>query len=118
VTELEAVLAAVGGPPKAVVNEIVEYVNNQLAQRRGSAGDQLLDAMTDAEVEGEKLNELELATFFILLMSAGNDSTRATYSATMLELLCNPELQPGGKCPGCRTSRSTASRAARVLRRR
>ena len=28
----------------AVVNEIVEYVNNQLAQRRGSAGDQLLDA--------------------------------------------------------------------------
>jgi hypothetical protein len=25
-------------------------------------------------------------------MSAGNDSTRATYSATMLELLNNPEL--------------------------
>jgi cytochrome P450 len=77
----------------AVVNEIVEYVNNQLAQRRGSAGDQLLDAMMDAEVEGEKLNELELATFFVLLMSAGNDSTRATYSATMLELLRNPELR-------------------------
>ncbi len=76
----------------AVVNEIVEYVNNRLAQRRGSGGDQLLDAMMDAEVEGEKLNELELATFFILLMSAGNDSTRATYSATMLELLGNPEL--------------------------
>jgi cytochrome P450 len=76
----------------AVVNEIVEYVNNRLAQRRGSGGDQLLDAMMDAEVEGEKLNELELATFFILLMSAGNDSTRATYSATMLELLNNPEL--------------------------
>lgn len=76
----------------AVVNEIVEYVNNQMAQRRGSAGDDLLHAMMDAEVEGEKLNELELATFFILLMSAGNDSTRATYSATMLELLRNPEL--------------------------
>jgi cytochrome P450 len=36
----------------AVVNEIVEYVNNRLARRRGSGGDQLLDAMMDAEVEG------------------------------------------------------------------
>jgi cytochrome P450 len=77
----------------AIVNEIVEYVNNQMAQRSGSAGDDLLHAMMDAEVDGEKLNELELATFFVLLMSAGNDSTRATYSATMLELLRNPEVR-------------------------
>jgi cytochrome P450 len=77
----------------AIVNEIVEYVNNQMAQRGGSAGDDLLHAMMDAEVDGEKLNELELATFFVLLMSAGNDSTRATYSATMLELLRNPEVR-------------------------
>jgi cytochrome P450 len=47
--------------------------------------------MMNAEVEGEKLNELELATFFALVMSAGNDSTRATYSATMLALLQDPE---------------------------
>ena len=47
--------------------------------------------MMNAEVDGEKLNELELATFFVLLMSAGNDSTRATYSATMLALLRDPE---------------------------
>jgi cytochrome P450 len=77
----------------AIVNEIVEYVNNQMAQRTGAAGDDLLHAMMDAEVDGEKLNELELATFFVLLMSAGNDSTRATYSATMLELLRNPEVR-------------------------
>ena len=44
-------------------------------------------------MDGEKLTELELATFFVLLMSAGNDSTRATYSATMLEMLRNPELR-------------------------
>lgn len=28
-------------------------------------------------MDGEKLDELELARLFILLMSAGNDSTRA-----------------------------------------
>ncbi|ORV19568.1 cytochrome P450 [Mycobacterium celatum] len=76
-----------------VVGEIVEYTQNRIAQRDDSIGGNLLTAMVDAEVEGDKLNELEIATFFVLLMSAGNDSTRATYSATMLELLRNPELR-------------------------
>ncbi|MBB3036916.1 cytochrome P450 [Hoyosella altamirensis] len=75
-----------------VVTEIIEYVNGLIAQRREHPQNDLLSALMDAEVDGEKLNELELATFFILLMSAGNDSTRATYSATMLELLRNPEM--------------------------
>src|ERR1700740_2878205 len=35
----------------AIVNEIVEYVNNQMAQRTGAAGDDLLHAMMDAEVD-------------------------------------------------------------------
>jgi cytochrome P450 len=77
----------------AVVSEIVEYTQKRIAQRDDSAGGNLLTAMVDAEVDGDKLNELEIATFFVLLMSAGNDSTRATYSATMLELLRNPELR-------------------------
>jgi cytochrome P450 len=76
----------------AIVSEIVEYTQSRIAQRDDSPGGNLLTAMVDAEVEGDKLNELEIATFFVLLMSAGNDSTRATYSATMLELLRNPEL--------------------------
>ncbi|MDT5352975.1 MAG: hypothetical protein QOJ56_1507 [Mycobacterium sp.] len=77
----------------AVVTEITEYTQNRIAQRDDSRGRNLLTAMVDAEVEGDKLNELEIATFFVLLMSAGNDSTRATYSATMLELFRNPELR-------------------------
>jgi cytochrome P450 len=76
----------------AIVTEIIEYTQNRIAQRDDSIGGNLLTAMVDAEVEGDKLNELEIATFFVLLMAAGNDSTRATYSATMLELQRNPEL--------------------------
>jgi cytochrome P450 len=66
-------------------------VNAQIAERRDAPRDDLITAMMNAEVDGEKLNELEIATFFVLLMSAGNDSTRATYSATMLALLQNPD---------------------------
>ncbi|OBF82641.1 cytochrome [Mycobacterium sp. 852002-51163_SCH5372311] len=81
------------GDPGAVVTEIVEYTQGRIAQRDDSIGGNLLDAMVNAEVDGEKLNELEIATFFVLLMSAGNDSTRATYSSTMLEIMRNPELR-------------------------
>jgi cytochrome P450 len=76
---------------QAIFTEIIEYVNAQIEARRKSPRDDLISALMDAEVEGEKLNEFEIATFFVLLMSAGNDSTRATYSATMLALMQEPE---------------------------
>lgn len=76
---------------QAVFTEIIEYVSAQTADRRQSPRDDLLTALMNAEVEGEKLNELEIAIFFVLLMAAGNDSTRATYSATMLALMQDPE---------------------------
>jgi cytochrome P450 len=76
---------------QAIVEEIITYMAVEMAKRRESPRGDLITAMMNAEVEGEKLNELELATFFALLMSAGNDSTRATYSATMLALLQDPE---------------------------
>src|SRR5947207_1366193 len=76
---------------QAIFEEIIAYVNEQIAQRRESPRDDLITAMMKDEVDGEKLNELEIATFFVLLTSAGNDSTRATYSHTMLALLQNPD---------------------------
>ncbi|GAA4393068.1 cytochrome P450 [Tsukamurella soli] len=76
---------------QAVLMEIVEYLGGQIAARRAEPRDDLITAMMNAEVDGEKLDDMELAVFFILLMSAGNDSTRSVYSATMLALLRNPD---------------------------
>src|SRR5438874_7885454 len=76
---------------QAVFNDIIQYVNSQVEERRQSPREDLLTALMNAEVEGEKLNEIEIAIFFVLLMAAGNDSTRATYSATMLALMQEPE---------------------------
>jgi cytochrome P450 len=75
----------------AIVLEIIAYLNDQMAQRKDAPRDDLITAVMNAEVDGEKLTELEMATFFALLMTAGNDSTRATYSATMLALMQNPD---------------------------
>lgn len=76
---------------QAIFTEIIEYCNKAVAERRSSRSDDLLTALMNAEVDGEKLNEIEIAIFFVLLMAAGNDSTRATYSATMLALMENPD---------------------------
>jgi cytochrome P450 len=71
--------------------EIMEYVSAAKAARVAEPRDDLLTALIQAEVDGDRLDDTELAVFFILLMAAGNDSTRATYSATMLALMRDPE---------------------------
>jgi cytochrome P450 len=76
---------------QAIFAEIIQYVNTQIEDRRARPRDDLLTGLMNAEVDGERLNETEIAIFFVLLMSAGNDSTRATYSATMLALMQNPD---------------------------
>ena len=77
---------------EAVLKEIVEYCHVQIEQRRAHPTDDLLSALMDAEVDGERLDDFEIAVFFILLMAAGNDSTRATYSGIMKALLEQPEI--------------------------
>jgi cytochrome P450 len=73
------------------VADAVEYIVAAKNDRVESPRDDLLTALIEAEIEGDHLNDLEIAVFFVLLLAAGNDSTRATYCATMLELMRNPE---------------------------
>lgn len=77
---------------EAIFSEIIEYCHGEIQRRRDNPTDDLVSWLMDAEVEGERLEEAEIATFFILLMAAGNDSTRATYSGIMKSLLEQPEL--------------------------
>jgi cytochrome P450 len=71
--------------------DVVTYINAVREERAVHPGNDLLTALIAAEVEGDRLDDMEIALFFVLLLAAGNDSTRATYSATMLELMRNPE---------------------------
>jgi cytochrome P450 len=73
------------------ITDVVNYINAVREERAEHPGDDLISALLAAEVEGDRLDELEIATFFVLLLAAGNDSTRATYSATMRALMLDPE---------------------------
>lgn len=58
--------------------------------RRAEPTDDLTSILVNAEVDGERLEDHEIVMGFVLLMAAGNDSTKATFCSAMLALLQNP----------------------------
>ncbi len=61
------------------------------AERIENPTDDLTTALVNSEVEGEKLTHQEIASFFILLLVAGNETTRTAIAQGLLALSENPE---------------------------
>jgi cholest-4-en-3-one 26-monooxygenase len=70
---------------------IFDRCGKMIAERRENPTDDLTSVLVHAEVEGQKLEEHEIVMGFFLLVAAGNDSTKATYSSAMRALMESPE---------------------------
>ena len=68
-----------------------ERCREMISQRRAEPTDDLMSVLVHAEVDGEKLEEIEIVMGFFLLMAAGNDSTKATYCSGMRAIMEDPE---------------------------
>src|SRR3954468_16086992 len=73
------------------VPEIFERCGRLIAERRENPTDDLTSVLVHAEIDGERLEEHEIVMGFFLLVAAGNDSTKATYSSGMRALMENPD---------------------------
>jgi len=62
-----------------------------ITERRAEPQDDLLTALVQAEVDGERLTDDEIVSFFGLLMIAGNDTTRQSTSHGMKALTDYPD---------------------------
>jgi cytochrome P450 len=60
------------------------------AQRREEPRDDLMTSLVQAQVDGNRLTDAEIAAFFVLLSVAGNDTTRQTTSHALRALTLNP----------------------------
>jgi cytochrome P450 len=80
---------------EATIQEAIQQVfarcSAMIAERRENPTDDLTSVLVDAEVEGERLEEHEIVMGFFLLVAAGNDSTKATYSSAMRALMEHPD---------------------------
>jgi cytochrome P450 len=61
------------------------------ADRRANPGDDLFSALVNAEVDGDRLSDADIAAFFVLLTVAGNDTTRQTTSHALKALTDFPD---------------------------
>ena len=53
--------------------------------------DDLTSALVNAEIESEKLTQQELASFFVLLLAAGNETTRTALAHSLVALTDHPD---------------------------
>ena len=71
--------------------EMAVYVMGLVAQRREDPRDDLLSALIAAEVDGERLTDLEVTAHFAQLMAAGNETTRNGMAGGLLALMRFPD---------------------------
>jgi methyl-branched lipid omega-hydroxylase len=93
-----------GGDPELVENQddpltafleagmaLAGVMERLAAERLEHPTDDLTTALVRSEVDGERLSHAEIASFFILLLVAGNETTRNAISQGILALSEHPE---------------------------
>ena len=83
-----------GGLDELVANHLPPMYDKcmkLITARRETPTDDMVSTLVHAEIDGDMLTDYEIFAGFILLMAAGNDSTKATYTSTMRALMENPE---------------------------
>ncbi|HUA10583.1 MAG TPA: cytochrome P450 [Solirubrobacteraceae bacterium] len=73
------------------IPEVFRRVGAMVEERRAHPTDDLTSVLVHAEVDGQKLDEADIAMGFFLLAAAGNDSTKATYCSAMRALMEDDE---------------------------
>ena len=71
--------------------DIGAYASALAEDRRVNHHDDLTTSLVEAEVDGERLSSAEIASFFILLVVAGNETTRNAISHGVLALSRYPD---------------------------
>jgi cytochrome P450 len=70
--------------------ELADLVTGLAERRQEQPADDLVSALASANIDGEQLTPAELASFFILLVVAGNETTRTAISHSLVLLTEHP----------------------------
>lgn len=71
--------------------EVFEYADWMRDKRRAEPKDDVITTLAHAEIDGRSLSDHEYHNYFVLLMVAGNETTRHTISHGMLALMEHPD---------------------------
>ncbi len=71
--------------------EMFTYAGGLAEQRKAEPRDDIMTSLLNAEIDGDKLTDMEFNLFFLLLSVAGNETTRNAISHGMNAFLDHPE---------------------------
>ena len=74
----------------AVLLDFFNYFAALTASRRETPTDDLSSAIANATINGEPLSDMDTASYYVIVASAGHDTTSAGIAGGLLELVRNP----------------------------
>ena len=77
--------------PRSAATEMFMYATKLYELARTQPADNLATALVNAEVDGHRLSDSDFNFFFLLLLIAGNETTRTVTTNGMIALLENPD---------------------------
>lgn len=82
--------AGLEGGAVSAVAEMFAYFGELIAERRATPGEDLISALTQAEIEGERLDDWDILGFCFVIVAGGNDTTGNLISHTVALLDQHP----------------------------
>jgi cytochrome P450 len=71
--------------------DMFSYFNAVTASRREHPTDDLASAIANARIDGEPLSDIETVSYYLIVATAGHDTTSATISGGLHALVDNPD---------------------------
>lgn len=76
---------------QAVIVDFFTYFSALTQQRREHPTEDLASVIANARVDGREINALEAMSYYIIIATAGHDTTSSTIAGGLLALLQNPD---------------------------
>lgn len=76
-----------------VIGEFNQYVTGLIEARRAEPTDDLASVLANAEIDGQPIDPFKQLSYFILVTTAGHDTTSASIAEGMKHLIENPALR-------------------------
>ena len=75
----------------AVLLDFFAYFSALTASRRQNPTDDLASAIANGNIDGEPLSDVDTASYYVIVASAGHDTTKDAISGGLLALIENPD---------------------------